>query len=111
MNILEITGASSHAAEEMWPSPEVSGSRGTISTALLTSMKSSSSSLVVFSFSLTAVTPSNPTMCLAGGLSCPPIAVSAWTVSAMSDVLTASGSGAYNEITESELRRSPIEGS
>jgi hypothetical protein len=48
-----------------------------MSTALLHSTKSSSSSLTVLSFSLTVVTPSNPTMCRAGGLSWPPIATTA----------------------------------
>ncbi|KAI7506418.1 hypothetical protein KC367_g142 [Hortaea werneckii] len=50
-----------------------------MSTALLHSTKSSSSSLTVFNFSLTVCTPSNPTMCRAGGLSCPPIAATACT--------------------------------
>ena len=40
-----------------------------MSTALLHSTKSSNSSLTVLSFSLTLVTPSIPTICLAGGLS------------------------------------------
>jgi hypothetical protein len=61
--------------------------------------------------SFTAVTPSVPTICLAGGLSCPPIAVNACTVSAINALFTVDGSGAYSDVTVSELSRSPIVGS
>jgi hypothetical protein len=44
-------------------------------------MKSSSSSLTVFSFSLTLATPSCPTICREGGFSWPAIDVMAYTVS------------------------------
>lgn len=75
--------------------PKPSSSSLSISTAPLTSTKSSSSSLTVFNFSFTLATPSNPTICLAGGFSCPPIAVKACNVSAMSDDFMAGGNAGY----------------
>lgn len=47
----------------------VESSSGAISAAQLAWMKSSNSSLTVFSFSLTLATPSCPTMCRDGGFS------------------------------------------
>lgn len=87
------------------PSPTSIPPPPSISTPALHSTKSSNSSLTVFNFSFTLATPSNPTMCLAGGFSCPPTAVTAWIVSAINNLFISAGKDGYTTSTLSAEER------